>query len=152
MIPEHSARFRLAHAIRTSAHSGETPTGQWADIIRYVTGSVVPVLHMGEDVAQKILDFIRDQRARADEAELKKPDKKRESESPLIACDFSEIERRVMAWDGWHEGPILGNGFPFKGTPTGRFSSSSDPRPQHLASRPAAGVASGAVVNPNEEP
>ena len=47
--------------------------------------------------------------------------------------------------------PILGNRFPFKGTPTGRFSSSSYPRPQHLASRPAAGVASGAVVNPNEE-
>ena len=120
MIPEHSVRFRLAHAIRTSVRAGEITTRQWADIIRHVTGSVVPVMDMGEGTAQKVLDFI-------------------------------EIERRIMAWDGWHEGPILGNRFPFKGTPTGRFSSSSVTRPQHLASRPAAGVASVAVVNPNEE-
>ena len=58
MIPEHSVRFRLAHAIRTSVRAGEITTRQWADIIRHVTGSVVPVMDMTEGMAQKVLDFI----------------------------------------------------------------------------------------------
>lgn len=82
---------------------------------------------------------------------MKKPDKKREGDSPLLAADFSEIEKRIMAWDGWHEGPIGPSGFATMGSPTGRFSSSSGPEPQYLASAPEAGVAIDAVVNPNEE-
>lgn len=83
---------------------------------------------------------------------MKKPDKKREVESPLLAADFSEIEKRIMAWDGWHEGPLVQNGFAPGVSPTGRLSYSSDPEAQYLAPRPEAGVAIDAVVNPNEEP
>lgn len=82
---------------------------------------------------------------------MKNPDKKHEADSPLLTADFSEIEKRVMAWDGWHEGPITQNGFGSKTSPTGRFSSLSGPEPQHLASMADAGVAIDAVVNPNEE-
>ena len=82
---------------------------------------------------------------------MKKPDKKREGDSPLLAADFSEIEKRIMAWGGWHEGPIVQNGFAPGVSPTGRFVGSSGPEPQYLAPRPDAGVAIDAVVNPNEE-
>lgn len=82
---------------------------------------------------------------------MKNPDKNCLADSPLVTCDFSEIERRIAAWDGWHEGPMVQNGFPLTGSPTGRFSYLRDPEPQHLARTPDAGVASGPIVNPNED-
>lgn len=82
---------------------------------------------------------------------MKNSDKKRDADSPLLTCDFSEIERRIMAWDGWHEGPIVQNGFPLGVSPTGRFTGLSGPDPQYLAPTPKRGVASDPIVNPNED-
>lgn len=57
MIADDAVRYRLAHAIRTTVRAGEMLPSHWADIIRYVTGDVTPVMQMREGVAQKVLDF-----------------------------------------------------------------------------------------------
>lgn len=69
----------------------------------------------------------------------------------LIDCDFAELERRVMAWDGWHEGPITQNGFPPEVSPTGRMSVLSEPEPQYLARKAESGVTSRLSPNQTED-
>jgi len=57
MIADDAVRQRLTMAILNSLRDGAMLPSHWADIIRYVTGTVTPVMDMREGVAQKVLDF-----------------------------------------------------------------------------------------------
>ena len=119
---------QLTDVVRGSLEDKTMHLSQWRDTIEHVLGHLTPTMQMTNTQAQMVLYFWHVVR------ETENSDKKAEAESPLLTCDFSEIERRVMSWDGWHEGPVQNESGPTV-SPTGRLSSFF-PQPKGLAPWP----------------
>lgn len=107
---------QLSDVILSSLQDKTMTVPQWRDTVQHVLGHLVPTMRMTHTQATMVLSFWEDVQ------EMGNSDKKAEDDSPLLFCDFSEIERRVMSWDGWHEGPVQ-NEFAPTVSPTGRLSS-----------------------------